>query len=396
MKILFIDSDISKRDFYTNLLKDICDKRDLVFYTTGADIIDFINNTLSKEQLHFDLIISEFDLPDRSFKDLLSLIRDSDATYSYNNFKLSAIPIVLHTGHFPSNDYENLDVDLVIRKPLNENNNDFVEQIKSLIKSWRKQIFDDLEVLGLGVNYDFASLNIGYTVKVKSDKTKILSTSFLLKQARLPYLWLNNDFFEYERTIDELESLVSQYLNLSRNALERKQWEAQLQAFFIRNPNFLFGDTYSRFWSEPRLYYPNERKHIKPDFVAQPIVSPEMGKNWKVIDLKLPIQEFLQQTDFHKTFVSSFQKCLAQIRDYKEYFKNENNKDHIKKVLEFHPKHPKLTLLVGRRSKLLEQQDKIYERLSQQNYADIDLVTYDEVVDSQRRELERLFNNKLY
>jgi CheY-like chemotaxis protein len=396
MKILFVDNDLTKRDFYKNLLSEICDIRDLFFYSTAEDVIDFIKNTLIPEQIHIDVIISEFDFPDRSFKDILELIRDSDVTYSFNNFKLSSIPIVLHTAHFPINDYENLDVDLIVRKPLNENSNYFVQKIKSLIKSWRRSIFDDLEVLGLGVNYDFTNLNIGYTVRVKAEETKILSWAFVLKQERLPYLWLNKDFFEHENTIDELQQLIKQYMDLPRNTLERRQWEGQLQDFFNRNPNFLFRDNYSQFWSEPRLYYPNAKKHIKPDFVARPIISPELGKNWNIVDLKLPAQEFLQQTDFHKSFVSSFQKCLTQITDYKEYFNNDNHKDNIKKVLEFHPKHPKLTLVVGRRNKLLEQQDKIYQRLDQMNYADINLITYDEVIDYQKKELERLFNNRLY
>ncbi|MBS1934551.1 MAG: DUF4263 domain-containing protein, partial [Bacteroidetes bacterium] len=70
--------------------------------------------------------------------------------------------------------------------------------------------------------------------------------------------------------------------------------------------------------------------------------------------------------------------------------------ENIEKILKFHPKHPKLTLIVGRRNQLLENQDKIHARLSQGNYADIELITYDEIVDSQKREIERLLENKIF
>ena len=395
MKILFLDFDISKQDFYRNLLNDISSKNELIFFTHPNSLLDYFKDIVIPQQEHIDLIISDIAFINYTFKDFLEFFRTSNVNYSYSNFKLSSIPIVLHTQFGFEADYHKLGIDLIIPKPINENHNDFCQQIKTIITSWRKKIFDDLEVLGIGLDFDFTKVSVGYSIKVRSERTSILSSAFVLKQNRLPYLWIDKHFFQQEATIEELESLVNQYMTSPKNELERRKWESQLQVFFMRNPQFILNDSYSKFWSEPRLYYPKSTKFIKPDFVTKPIISPELGKNWHVFDLKLPIQEFLQQTEFHKSFTSKFQKCLTQITDYKEYFKSDKNKENIERKFNFHPKHPKMTLIVGRRSYLLEQQDKIFERLSQMNYADINLLTYDEIVDYQKKELERLLENRI-
>lgn len=386
--------DLSRRDFYKNLLKDISQNNELVFFSHPILAMDYFKEVIIPQQIHIDLIITDTVFSSFFFTDLLEFFRTSKETYSYRNFKLSSIPILLHSNHFQPDDFGDLHYSGIMRKSTDENDDLLPRHAKEIVKNWRQQIFNDLEVLGIGVDYSFDKINIGYTVKTKSEQTFILSSDFILKQTKLPYLWLDKSYFEQEASIEELETLINQQLKLSRNKLERIQWENQLQDFFNRNPKFLFNNSYSRFWSEPKLYYPNSRKHIKPDFVTQPIISAELGKNWEVFDLKLPAQEFLQQTEFHKSFTSKFQKCLVQITDYKEYFKKDVHKQNIETVLKFHPKHPKLTLVVGRRNQLLEQQDKIFERLEQMNYASINLLTYDEILDYQKREFERLVENK--
>ncbi|TDQ73838.1 Shedu anti-phage system protein SduA domain-containing protein [Sphingobacterium yanglingense] len=396
MKIALLEPDISKWDVYRNMLKDISEGNDLIFFSSGHQLIDFVKQNLVGNKNHVDIIISEFILQDRAFTDILEIIRNSQSTFSAGNFKVSSIPVVLFTEKNPQTEYEKLDVDLIIDKSSKDDSDKLAEKLKSLNKSWRMQIFDDLEVLGIGIDYDFSKIDVGYTVKVKSDNTKVLSSAFVLNQSKLPYLWLSKNFFEQEQAIDELDVLVNQYMDLTRDKLYRKQWESQLQDFFERNPKFIFSDTYADFWSEPRLYYQNSTKHIKPDFVTEPIISPELGKNWHIYDLKLPIQEFLQQSDFHKTFTHRFEKCLTQISDYKKYFQNDAHKENIEKVLKFHPKNPKLTLVVGRRNTLLENQDKLFERMQERNYAEINLLTYDEILDHQKRAIERLMNDKLF
>ena len=396
MKILVIEPDNSKQDIYKNILKDVSDKRDLIFFTSGQDLIDYFENTLPSTQEHIDLLVSEFKLTDKTFKEILEAIRYSKATYSHNNFKLSALPILLHTNHETKTDFENLDVDLIIPKSKNDNEINLPTEIISLVKSWRLKIFDDLEILGIGLDYDFSKIGMGYSVKVKAEKTKILSSSFLLKQRALPYLWLGKDFFEAENSISELENLITMYLDFPREKLQRINWEGQLQDFFNRNPKFIFQNNFSAYWSNPKINYNGSKRNIKPDLVAKPLISPELSKNWQVVDLKLPTQEFLQNTDFHKTFTAKFFKCLKQIKDYKRFFMDEKNKRNLLEVFNFQPKNPKLTLVLGRRNQLFEKQDILYENLNDFNVSDVYLLTYDEIVETQKRELERLMQNKLF
>ena len=396
MKILFLEPDISRHDFYRNILNDVSDKNDLIYFSSGQDLIDYLENTLPSTQEHIDLLISEFKLPDKLFKEILEAIRKSSDTYSSYNFKLASLPNLLYTDYNTKDDFENLDVDLIVPKSKDENRSLLALDVSSLVKSWRLKIFDDLEVLGVGLDYDFSKIGTGYSVKIRTDKTKILSTSFLLKQQALPYLWLGKNFFEIESSIDELDKLISMYLDLPRQKLERLNWEGQIQDFFNRNPKFIFQNNYSQFWSNPQINYHDSKRNIKPDLVAKPLISPELGKNWSIVDLKLPIQEFLQKTDFHKTFTSKFFKCLKQIKDYKKFFMDERNMANISKKFKFHPKNPKLTLVLGRRNQLLEKQDILYENLNDFNLSEVYLLTYDEIVDSQKRELERLMNNRIF
>ncbi|HWZ02147.1 MAG TPA: Shedu anti-phage system protein SduA domain-containing protein [Mucilaginibacter sp.] len=396
MKILFLEPNAGLHDTYRNLLKGLSDKSDLKFFVSGRDLLEYFQTNLPITQEHIDLLISEFILPDTFFVGILQFIRTSRETYSNNNFRLEALPVLLYTNHDVKTDFDNLRIDLVVPKNTNENKNTLSSKISSVVKSWRLKIFDDLEVLGIGLDYDFSKIKSGYSVKVKSEKTKILSNAFLLKQQALPYLWLSKDFFEVEKTIDELDNLITIYLDYPREKLQRLDWEGQLQEFFTRNPRFIFQNNYSQFWSTPQINYHNSKRSIKPDLVAKPLISPELGKNWNIVDLKLPIQEFLQQTDFHKTFTAKFFKCLKQIKDYKTFFSDERNRTNIAKAFNFHPKNPKLTLIVGRRNVLLENQDILYQNLNEFNLSDVYLLTYDEIVDTQKRELERMMQNRLF
>jgi hypothetical protein len=69
MRILFLDDDKSKRDFYRNILKYISENDDLIFYSTGQDLIDTFTNSIIPNQIHIDLLISEFVLSDKQFSD---------------------------------------------------------------------------------------------------------------------------------------------------------------------------------------------------------------------------------------------------------------------------------------------------------------------------------------
>lgn len=395
MEILVLKTEFIDDAYYHNILQKITGVKATHYAYAFTSLLEPVINMIVSDQMHIDLIITEDYSPDRPFAEFINFIRQSQETYSFNNFKLSAIPIVLFTEVDPRIDYRNIGVDLIIDKNNRKQVDDSGEAMTSMIRTWRRKIYDDLEVLGIGMDYNFNRLTTGYAVTARIHQTKILSASFVLKQSKLPYLWLSSDFFELESSIDELENLINQYLNTSKESLQRIQWEEQFQEFFKRNPSFLFESNYSKYWSQPKLKIGNTKKSYKPDFVRKPFVSPELSKNWEILDLKLPIMEFIQQTDFHPTFTSKFFKCLQQIKDYKNYFMKDENKKNIEDVLNFHPKFPKLTLVVGKRDSLYQNQDILYNRLNEHNLADIYLLAYDEIVDNQKMQLEGLLNSRI-
>ncbi len=262
MQIVFLDSDLSRHDFYKAVLKEIASEDEIHFISHPILFLDYFRTKVIPNQLHVDLIISDTVFPSDTFKDNIDFIRSSQETYSYHNFKLSSIPIVLHTAYFDSDEIRSLDVNKIIPKPLDENNNRFATDLLNIVKDWRKSIYDDLEILGIGLDFNFSKADLGYAVRVKSEKTKILSKAFLFKQQKLPYQWLNKNFFEMEFSIEELETLVNHYMELPKNKLEKERWEDQLQDFFKRNPKFLFANNYSQYWSQPKLDIPKTKNLI--------------------------------------------------------------------------------------------------------------------------------------
>lgn len=267
--------------------------------------------------------------------------------------------------------------------------------IKSLIKSWRRAVLDDLDVLGIGIDVSPRTVKVGYTVKVKVQDTKVLSLRYVLSQGRLPYSWLSKDFFQIEKSIEELEYLIKDYLSKTKNELQRSDWERQFQLFFNRNPNFLFGDSFEKFWSEPVLRDRFRKRKFKPDFVVQPSIFPELGKNWDIIDLKTPLEEFLSNSDFHKTFTARFTKHIKQVRDYYNYFNDDHNKGELESVFKFQPKNPRCTLIISRRDVFHQKQDVISQNLNENNASFIDLITYDEVLERQKMKLQQLLETRV-
>lgn len=392
MNIIMYDPDGPKNDFLDNIFG----KEDYVYCILDSQsFLEYIKDTVIANQLHIDLIITEYYSYGIPVPEIIDFIRSSDATYSDNNFKLSSIPILIYTRQNPQIDYKNLKVNLTLDKGHRDHRSRLVKNAKTLVVDWRRKIYDDLELLGVGVDYNFDRINMGYAVTVKSDNTFILSKSFLIKQKRLPYLWLKADFFEQEKSLNDLEKLINQYLEYPREKLQRYQWEEQFQQFFKLHPEFLFEKNYNRYWSQPKLKIGDTKRSYKPDFIKEPRIGMELSKNWEIVDLKLPLMEFMQQTSFHPTFTAKFLKCLKQIKDYKTYFMNDQNKTNIEEVLKFHPKHPKLTLLVGKRNTLYNQQDLLHQNLNELNFADVSLMAYDEIVDRQKNKIEELMEMKL-
>lgn len=396
MVVIFVGFEENEQSYYRNILKPISSENEISFYNKPEDAFQAFNNFIIPYQSHVDLIISRFSLKGDESVNFFNFFRNSVDTYSYYNFKLSSIPLVIIESDDDRDEQTLYSTEDLIHKPDDDSAGEFIEMVKDNVKKWRRLIYDDLEILGLGLDYNFDRIDIGYTVRVKLHQTEILSESFVLKQANLPYLWLSKDFFEIESSIDELESLVNNYLDMPREQLERIQWEEQLQDFFNRNPKFLFQNDFSNYWSQPKIKIPNSRLSYKPDFIMKPEINPQLSKNWEIIDLKLPVQEFMQQTHFHPTFTAKFFKCLRQIKNYKKFFMDESNKESIEKVLKFHPKHPKMTLVVGKRNLLFESQDKLFENLNDFNLSDVYLLSYDEIIDNKKRHLERLLEGRIF
>ncbi len=391
MRVIVVDDDVNS----TMHLESILTESGFVVSTFNDPhlAIAFLEK-LCLLQEHIDLVTLDLNMPALDGIEVLKWIRDSQLTYSYGNFNLCSIPVIIISGFLNDRSFNqrciNIPRNTLFEKPVPLNHDKFVNQIESIILDWRKNLLEELELIGLGINYESQKFSIGYLSRPKNTNLSILSSRFVSQPQNLPYLWLNKDFFELEASLEEFETL----LNLSATKSKEIQ-EKTFHEFFIRNPKFILRNNYGEVWSQPRLRYPNKKKFIEPDFVIKPSLFPELSSRWEVLELKLPEDGFLNNSTFHRTFTARFLKCLTQIIDYKNYFSRDDVKQMVQKKFGFHPKHPKLTILIGRFEVLKKDEEKIQDRLSDLGMADIEILTYDEILQQQKSRFTKLFRGIL-
>jgi hypothetical protein len=401
MEILIVDPDENLDDWYYNSLKELyINRRDIFFCRNMQEAQDFVTENLIRQQRHLDLIITDSFTSayqeDLTTAEFVEWIRKNEETFSFSNFKISSLPIIIFSQALDAVTFGKWEYVSHVPKEIIDQFAVLVPPSKSAVKAWRSDVLKDLDVLGIGVDVNPGNIQVGYTVKVRKDSTKILSYKYILTQTPLPYLWLRKELFQLEQSIEELEFLIKDYLNKTREQLKRSDWEKQFQEFFKRNPKFLFGNNYSKFWSEPALTDSFRKKTYKPDLVKKPLISPDIGKNWEILDLKTPLASFMQQSNFHPIFTEKFNKCIKQVRDYYTFFNDDHNREILEQKFSFHPKNPRCSLIIGKRDLFYKDQDLIYKNLNEINASFINIITYDEIVEHQKVELEQLLQLRVF
>ncbi|MGA4620025.1 Shedu anti-phage system protein SduA domain-containing protein [Citrobacter meridianamericanus] len=128
----------------------------------------------------------------------------------------------------------------------------------------------------------------------------------------------------------------------------------------------------------PELICPeinSQRGSIRPDFFIK-----KTNDICDIVEFKLPRlkKPIVVGNKNRRKFSSFFSTYLAQAKAYVRYFSNVNNRDSVYKLHGLQVENPKVTIVVGRRCDI--NTAEIREMMSE--HADINLISYDDLVDA--------------
>lgn len=168
--------------------------------------------------------------------------------------------------------------------------------------------------------------------------------------------------------------------------------EKEFHDFFRQNPTFIKGEDFSvsktEMLYEKHFYKNGTRNYDEPDFVNKPydyaLRFPE------IFEIKRQSQKLI--TKNNERFYSKTKKNFEQVTRYKAYFEsdNPNNQEYIKKYLGKTYSSYEYTLLMGSMNEKEENQDLIEKLKSDLNFEDINLLTYEELLERHIRLCNRI------
>jgi hypothetical protein len=120
---------------------------------------------------------------------------------------------------------------------------------------------------------------------------------------------------------------------------------------------------------------------LVPDFIIKPVVAYQRDSNWEILDLKKPDAKLLAGPRLHTRLSHEVMQAIAQLRDYRDYFRNPEHTERVASALGHHLRYPKLAVLIGRLSGVnVEELEK-----AQAREPDVRIVTYDEILERQQK-----------
>lgn len=160
--------------------------------------------------------------------------------------------------------------------------------------------------------------------------------------------------------------------------------ELELQDFFERHPEFLLGSDYEKLFPQVVLKREGEDE-LRPDFILQPVAGVSYEAN--IVELKLPTQRIVKPTPRREGMYAKLYEAVMQLRMYARFFREEENREFIRKTLGFTAYQPRLTLIVGR---TLEIADEAVRSEILNSIKPVELVTYEDLIAKYRRLVESL------
>ena len=145
--------------------------------------------------------------------------------------------------------------------------------------------------------------------------------------------------YTWKSLVEELEELIN-----SADVAEK-----DLQDFFEQNPQILCGDTYET--AEPHiiLQRPGAGSLI-PDFALKPHNQHALCD---LLELKLPSAKLVVGQGNRRRLSSALLEACAQLREYRDYFELEQNRDAVEEAHGLRFFRPNMMVVIGKRSDYL-------------------------------------------
>ena len=310
----------------------------------------------------------------------------SNSFYYSKNFQLKSIPVaLLYTKDENRNNSSELNIGFNAIISYKDYGSKITArtQVAGAVKKWVKTLLDDYDFLN--VNPRFPSLN---KAKVWTPYCNVLTHEYMRSPFRLPFLVFKGDLERIEQKIDQFSNMI-QTISKSKNPRQEKKY----QDFLIKNDKFLKGNAFESVIREPKFPIPNTKdKTYEPDFFLKPYFF-EYSKHAEIMEVKLPTDKFLQRKDFHTNLRSSFLNNIKQVKNYQRYLKNKTNNHLILNTINIQPESISYSILTGRNDERDYRREILEESLDDYNLRDINIITYDDLIE--RRE-KLLVGQKLY
>lgn len=252
-----------------------------------------------------------------------------------------------------------------------------LELVKIAVAEYRQRLLAELDNLGLVVRYEVGQYRVGHALLERPGLEGRYYYGPRDRRGDAPgvLFTVDRDLLGVQAEVEEFEQLIN----------DPETTEPQLQRFFEGRPHFLPMQRLMHAYPRVGLRDADGRLLI-PDFVLKPVVAAQRDRNWEVLELKRPQARLLTGPANHRSFSTEVTKALTQVRDYGDYFANLAHAEEVERALGRRLRHPSLAVLIGRLPSGEELSALDQEQVRSPH---VRIVTYDEVLEAQRAELNR-------
>jgi hypothetical protein len=260
------------------------------------------------------------------------------------------------------------------------------EELLALKAFGRKSLFelkDILSEMGLSLGMDLRTMQ--FNSEKDSEKSEFVAIGLLGNRLKLLSLHRDGRFvfldkmstyggvyvitsetLRLKRAVEELETLIN----------EKNVREENLQEFFERNQEFILNDEYKKAHSKVILQK-DRRGTLVPDFILEPY-NPEGLCD--ILDLKLPSAKVWILKKNRPRFSYAVLEAVAQLREYSQFFEEEDNRSKILQEYGLLAYKPKLFVIIGRRGPVTP----FVRRRIDIGTPDTTVLTYDDIIEKIR------------
>ena len=246
--------------------------------------------------------------------------------------------------------------------------------VKSAFDSYIVKVLEDYESLGLLVTFDKGYARLGPALQKKEPEMESA------------YYYAPADRRTHQRHVTVMRDSdgVRMDVELFQQLLDRNVGERGMQKFFEDNPFFL-----TQFFLGMQRPHPvYEYEGWSPDFAFTSILGASEHAPIDLMELKGPEAGLLNAHKQHPAFTSKLYGAISQVRDYGMYLAHPSNQQKMIEQFGSIPTQSKLAVVIGRD----KERDRRLEILEsrKQFVPDVTIVTYDQILEKQAAQLDRL------